>query len=180
MSNENQFFGIVQDGKFQPLTSYPGPMGYTELTTESMQASVPPEGGRIELTEYDGKAIMVQGHGGGEWIYSARVVDEAGPILTAVVGRVFGQIALAKPEPPHGSTDGPAAPKPEELKTGMTSTEEMLIEARKGLHQEWVGLQILGRALTEQEKQRSDALGQAVELTDKALAVLGHDTQETE
>lgn len=175
MSNESQFLGIVQDEKFWPLTSTPGPAGYTQLTTIQMQASVPPESGRIELTEYECKAIMVQGHGGGDWIYSAEVIDEAGPILTAVVGRVFGQLNLAGSELPHRSIPDLAVPNLQELEMGPTAAEQMLVQAREGLHQEWAALQILGRALTEQEKQRSDALGQAVRLIDEALSVLETD-----
>jgi hypothetical protein len=175
MSNERQFLGIVHEGKFRPVASDPGPKGYTGLTTIQMQTSLPPEGHELSLAEYEGKAIMVQGHGGGSWIYSAEVVDEAGPILTAVVGRVFGQIGLAGLEPSQESTPGLVVPDLEEPKIGKTSAEEMLIQAREGLHQEWAGLQILGQALTEQEKQRSDALSRAVKLIDEALAVLGAD-----
>jgi hypothetical protein len=175
MSNKSQFLGIVHEGKFRPLTSDPGPNGYTGLTTIQMQTSLPPEAHELNLAEYEGKAIMVQGHGGGKWIYSAQVIDEAGPILTAVVGRVFDQLGLAGLQPPQESTPELVVPNWEEPKTGKTSAEEMLMQAREGLHQEWAGLQVLGRALTEQEKQRSDALSRAVELIDQALAVLGAD-----
>jgi hypothetical protein len=45
----------------------------------------------INLTEYEGKAIMVNGvlpeHKG--WLYEANVVDQASPILTAVVEELF-------------------------------------------------------------------------------------------
>lgn len=34
---------------------------------------------------------MVRGHDGGGWIYSAEVIDQVGPILTAVVQKVCGQ-----------------------------------------------------------------------------------------
>ena len=39
------------------------------------------------VCRYEGRAIMVQGHDGGGWVYSAQVVDHAGPILTAVVAQ---------------------------------------------------------------------------------------------
>lgn len=175
MSNENQFLGIVHEGKFRLVTSDPGPSGYTGLTTIQMQTSLPPKEHELDLAEYEGKVIMVQGHGGGDWIYSAKVVDEAGPILTAVVERVFGQLDPAGLESSQGSTPGVVVPDLEELKIEKTSAEETLIQAREGLHQEWANLQVLGRALTEQEKQRSDALGRAVKLIDEALAVLGAD-----
>ena len=54
------------------------------------------------------------------------------------------------------------------------STEEKLKQSRDELHQEWVHLQFVGRALTPEEQQRAQALGQAVPLLDQALEVLGH------
>jgi hypothetical protein len=175
VSNESQVLGIVHDGKFRPVTSDPGPSGYTGLTTIQIQTSLPPEAHELDLAEYEGKAIMVYGNGGGEWIYSAKVIDEAGPILTAVVGQVFGEIGLAGLESSQASTPDLVVPDWEELKIGRTTGEQMLIQARESLHQEWAGIQVLGRELTEQEKQRSDALGRAVKLIDEALAVLGAD-----
>jgi hypothetical protein len=87
MNGNNHVLGIVQDGSFQPLA----PRGLSaRLTTIQMQAAMPPESGELDLAEYEGKAIMVRGHDGGGWIYSAEVIDQAGPILTAVVQRVFG------------------------------------------------------------------------------------------
>lgn len=60
-----------------------------------MQESVPPETEELNLTEYEGKAIMARGHNSGGWIYSAEVIDQADPILTAVVQQVFGQASEA-------------------------------------------------------------------------------------
>ena len=88
MNGENQFPGVVQDGKFAPI----GAGAPERFTTIAMQAALPPESGELDLTPYEGKAGMICGHGGdGGWVYSASVVDEAGPILTAVVYQVFGR-----------------------------------------------------------------------------------------
>lgn len=87
MSNE-LFLGIVKNGKFralQPKTSS------GDLTTISMQAAMAPESKRVNLQKFEGKAIMVSGHDGGGWIYSAKIVEEAGLILTAVVLKAFGK-----------------------------------------------------------------------------------------
>lgn len=57
---------------------------------------------------------MVSGHGSSGWIYSAVVVDQAGPILTAVVQQVFGQPGEAGSGLQESPTDldvGRAAPK---------------------------------------------------------------------
>jgi len=91
MNGNDQFLGIVQNGEFQLLEPYRPLGGSVRLTGISMQESVPPESAELDLTEYEGKAIMVSGHDGGGWIYSAVVIDQAGPILTAVVQKVFGR-----------------------------------------------------------------------------------------
>jgi len=64
------------------------------LTRISKPASIAEElvaSHEINLTEYEGKAIMVNGvlpeHKG--WLYEANVVDQASPILTAVVEELF-------------------------------------------------------------------------------------------
>ena len=92
MNGNEQFLGMVQNGRFQALERKGIP---SRLTTIQMQEAVPPESGELNLHKYEGRAIMVQGHGGGGWIYSARIADEAGPILTAVVQQVFGQSSEA-------------------------------------------------------------------------------------
>jgi hypothetical protein len=56
-----------------------------------MQESVPPETGELDLTQYEGSVIAIQGHDGGGWIYSAGVIDTAGPIVTALALQIFGQ-----------------------------------------------------------------------------------------
>lgn len=52
------------------------------------------------------------------------------------------------------------------------SPEWILREVREAFQQEWVHLQIVGRALTPDELRRSDALGRAIPLLDQALATL--------
>jgi hypothetical protein len=87
---EEQLLGLVQDGKFMPLnSSFALPI---RLTSIQMMEARSPESGELNLTGFEGEVIMVSGRGGGGgWVYSARVIDRAGPILTAVALRVFGQ-----------------------------------------------------------------------------------------
>jgi hypothetical protein len=59
------------------------------LTQIAMQEARPPESDEINLTPYEGRAILVSGHDDGGWIYSAQVVDQAGPLLTLVTLKVF-------------------------------------------------------------------------------------------
>lgn len=86
----------MENGEYALLAPSPGPIDVPiRLTGISMQESVPPESEELDLTEYEGKAIMVRGHSSGGWIYSAAVIDQAGPILTAVVQQMFGQASEA-------------------------------------------------------------------------------------
>jgi hypothetical protein len=91
MNSYDQFLGIVQLEHFQILAPDHLIGESVRLTRIQMQESVPPESRELALTEYEGQATMVRGHYGGGWIYSAEVIDLAGPILTAVVQKVFGQ-----------------------------------------------------------------------------------------
>ena len=86
MNGNDLFLGIVQDGKFHSLSPK---TASDRLTNIQMQEARSPESGELDMTEYEGSAIMVRGHDGGGWIYSAEIVDKAGPILTAVVREVF-------------------------------------------------------------------------------------------
>ena len=79
------FIGIVEDGKLRVVLPKPIPSGEIQFTSIGMQESVPPETGELDLAKYEGTAIAIEGHDGGGWVYSARVVDEGGPIVTALV-----------------------------------------------------------------------------------------------
>lgn len=99
MSSSNQFLGIVKKGEapstglqLQLLVPDSQFGRFRKLTDIQMQEARPPEAGELDLTEYEGKVIMVDGQDGGRWIYSASIVDVAGPILTAVVNKLFGKI----------------------------------------------------------------------------------------
>ncbi len=71
MTGNKQFLGIVQNGTFQLLVPYRAPGDSVRLTRIQMQKNRPPESKELNLTEYEGKAIMVRGYDGGECIYSA-------------------------------------------------------------------------------------------------------------
>ena len=91
MDGDAEFIGLVRDGRFILLAPRSAFGGWVRLTDIPMQAAQPPDSAELDLTEYEGRAIMVAGHDGGGWIYSARVISMAGPILTAVVQEVFGR-----------------------------------------------------------------------------------------
>jgi hypothetical protein len=85
--DDDMFVGVVRNGRFEAVEPRTSSDSLTEI---AMQEARSPESGEIELSAYEGRAILVAGHDGGGWIYSARVVDEAGPLVTALVSRVFG------------------------------------------------------------------------------------------
>ena len=86
--NGDTLLGIVEDRAFQRLS--PGE-GTARLTRMGMQEAMPPETEEILLDDYEGRALLVGGHDGGDWIYQAEIVEAAGPILTMVVTQVFGE-----------------------------------------------------------------------------------------
>lgn len=88
--NNYGFLGVVQRGRFRPLAIERDTADSLRLTSVTVQAAQPPESGDLSLAAYEGSAIMVRGIDRGEWIYSAIVMEQAGPILTAVVRQVFG------------------------------------------------------------------------------------------
>lgn len=59
------------------------------LTGMQMQEARPPESAEIDLSSFEGKAILVSGHYGGGWIYAAVIVDSGGPLLTILVKHTF-------------------------------------------------------------------------------------------
>lgn len=89
MNEKEEFLGIIRNGKFIPLNpeSTSDDLRFTSI---QMQEARPPESGELDLNKYEGKTIMVQGHNGGGWIYSAKIIDKAGPILTSLAEKVFG------------------------------------------------------------------------------------------
>ena len=44
----------------------------------------------MPLEAYEGYALLVSGNQSGGWIYEVKVIDQAGPILTALLQHVFG------------------------------------------------------------------------------------------
>ena len=85
-----QIIGIVESGAFRPL--WPNVGEPAKLTSISMNMGVPPESSELELGHYsEGTALLIAGHGGGDWIYSAQVIEAGGPLISAVVKKVFGQ-----------------------------------------------------------------------------------------
>lgn len=91
MNDDMSYVGIVKKNGELTILNPAMPPGFTFRLTESpMQAGHGPEVREIDLSAYAGRAIMVSGNLSGGWIWSAHIVDEAGPMLSAVVLKVFG------------------------------------------------------------------------------------------
>lgn len=85
--------GIVRDGEFLPLVRGRALDGAVRLTGMPMQAAVSPESEEVDLAGYDGRVILIRGHDGGGWVYSAEVIARAGPILSALVRLALGSMS---------------------------------------------------------------------------------------
>jgi hypothetical protein len=85
------FIGLVEDGAFRIVLPESFSSGSFRFTGIAMQEARPPETDELDLGKYEGSAIAIQGHDGGGWIYSARVVDVGGPIVTALLRQIGDQ-----------------------------------------------------------------------------------------
>lgn len=89
MNGNDKLLGIVKKGAFQPFNRTIGMN--VRLTGIQVMESRSPDSAELNLREYEGSAIMVQGHLDSGWLYSAQIIDSAGPILTKVVNHLFSQ-----------------------------------------------------------------------------------------
>jgi hypothetical protein len=86
-----KILGIVKDGLFRRLTPIRDWSG-CRLTRIGPQRAQSPESGEIQLAEYEGSAVLVTGEAQEFWIYSADVIEQAGPIVSILVEHVLGGV----------------------------------------------------------------------------------------
>ena len=91
MSNNENIVGVVEDGRLNILWPKQSAGSGVRMTGISMNMAVAPETQEIDLAEYEGQALLVQGHEGGAWIYDAQIIDKGGPLLALLARRQFGQ-----------------------------------------------------------------------------------------
>ena len=91
MSGADQFLCFVKDGEIKILLPESEAGNVVRLTEMPMQAAVAPEVQEISVKKHEGKAIMVTGRSSDGWIYSAELIDTAGPILSALVKKMLSQ-----------------------------------------------------------------------------------------
>ena len=86
-----QILGLVENGRLRVVfPAIASPLGL-RLTTIQRQEARSVESGEVDLTGYEGDAILVEGIRHSGWIYEARIIDHASPILTLLVRRAFGE-----------------------------------------------------------------------------------------
>jgi hypothetical protein len=77
--------GVVQGGALVPMHPYGGATTTVQLTRAAMQTAPTPESGLIDLSPYEGQAIIFWGHNSGGWIYSAQVEGVLDPVSALLV-----------------------------------------------------------------------------------------------
>jgi hypothetical protein len=61
-----------------------------EVTEAQMQETVDPQAKLVDLSKYEGKAILIRCQtNDGSFLWGSNVVSTAGPILTAIFKKVF-------------------------------------------------------------------------------------------
>ncbi len=79
--HDDSFVGFVQQGRFLKLTPCEPVQQQVRLTSISTETAISPEAKELDLTKYEGKVIVVCGHDGGGWIYSATITEIASPLI---------------------------------------------------------------------------------------------------
>lgn len=70
------------------------------LTTISVQTAELPEMNKLNLDNYNGKAIVISGRANGSWIWSAKVKEVAGPLLSEMIKTIeTKQISIHEGQP---------------------------------------------------------------------------------
>lgn len=77
--------GKVEAGAFRTLTAGTNETRVLKLTTRAQQEAAAPDSAALDLKAYEGTVIMVEGFENGGWVYSAEIIDQATPLLQALV-----------------------------------------------------------------------------------------------
>lgn len=86
-----QYLGMVEGGRFILLLPVAEAGSYRRLTALARQVTQPPELDEIHLDDLEGQVVMVAGEADTRWIWMARVVEVAGPIVTALAKALLRQ-----------------------------------------------------------------------------------------
>jgi hypothetical protein len=85
-SDSNQILGIIKDGSFFSTET----KKMMTLTTVHMQEARSRESGKIDLSQYEGKAILVSYQQiSDDWVWGTEIIETAGLILALLIRKVF-------------------------------------------------------------------------------------------
>jgi hypothetical protein len=90
LTEHGELLGLVQRGELLIVAPAASAGSTARLTEISMVESVGPESREISLLPYEGLVLVVSGQDGGGWIYEAEVVEQGGPLISAIVQRAYG------------------------------------------------------------------------------------------
>ena len=95
MSGKEEYIGIVENGQLSVLApDWNSLVPVSPTRMPGKQAAISPEAAAIDMKAYEGKAVMIRGRKEGDCIYSAEVVDEAGPIVATLIMRMLPRAKL--------------------------------------------------------------------------------------
>lgn len=89
----NRFLGIVENGRLNIMMprEHCCTVKLTQIAKPAVSAEELATSHELDLSQYEGCAIMVTGELPEKrgWIFEAKIIDTAGPILTEVVRSLF-------------------------------------------------------------------------------------------
>ncbi|WP_448561742.1 hypothetical protein [Trichothermofontia sp.] len=91
----HQYVGVVEGGRFVLLLPEVAAGSHRRLTTLDRSVAQPPELDEIHLDESEGQVVLVTGEADSQWIWSAQIVEVAGPIVTALAKALLRRPVLA-------------------------------------------------------------------------------------
>lgn len=90
--NNYTYLGVVRRGGFVTLQSDDPTVRTCQLTAMPVGDPGDPATAAIPLAQYEGSVLMVRGFFADAWIRGAVIVEQAGPILSAVTVRSFQEV----------------------------------------------------------------------------------------
>ena len=89
MQSIDQVLGIVKNSAFYRISPKLDIQSPTKLTTISIIEAIHPDAMSLNLSKYEGSFIVVEGHDRDGYIWEARVVEQAGPSVSALLRKAF-------------------------------------------------------------------------------------------
>jgi hypothetical protein len=95
MNSSEIYIGLVEMDRFKVLSPKTDSCS-VRLATIQVQAAQTPESAEVNLKKFESSAIAVHGVLSSDWIFSANVIDTAGPIVTALIRKVLKEVSMSE------------------------------------------------------------------------------------